>query len=138
MKIFSALMVNLTAAFTALAMAPAAQAEVSAQPSALMPDLPLTPGFAAALADYRDCVLSAVDHSAIAAPQAMAMNAMETCSRSHDTVRAQLFADIRAQNPAASSQSALSRAESGMQAVEPIVAQVAQSYAREQIGQRVQ
>lgn len=132
------IIVNIMAAGALLAAASAAQAQVSAQPSSLSADLPLTPQFSAALEGYRDCVLSALDQGAVAAPRAMVSNAMNICAATENAVRAQLQDDIRTQNPATPEQVARAQAQNGMAAVEPIIAQVALAYARDQIGQRVQ
>lgn len=114
-----------------------ALANVAVTPSAPSADLPMTEGFATAIGQYRDCVLSGVDRSATgtASAQMMADAAVAACADVNMDVRAQLLSDIQKSTPGLSDEAAIGAMEQGMAVVEPMIAEVARGHAQEVAGQ---
>lgn len=120
--VFGLLLVNVGALFMG---ANAAHAEA---------DLPLTPAFAEAVGQYRDCVLGGLDRAGFTQPDRMAATAMAACEKAHDAVRTQLATDVSATRPHVSIQAARTVAAQGMARIDPMIAAAALDQARAMIG----
>lgn len=128
---------GLLTVLVSLSLAGAASANVAVAPAAPSGDLPMTEGFAAAIGQYRDCVLSGVDRSATgtASAEMMADAAVQACADANMDVRAQLLSDIQKATPGLSDAAAIGAMEQGMAVVEPMIAEVARGHAQEVAGQ---
>lgn len=128
---------RLLTVLVSLSLAGAASANVAVAPAAPSGDLPMTDGFATAIGQYRDCVLSGVDRSAAgtASAEMMADAAVQACADANMDVRAQLLADIQKATPGLSDEAAIGAMEQGMAVVEPMIAEVARGHAQEVAGQ---
>ncbi len=128
---------RLLTVLVSLSVAGTASANVAVAPAAPSGDLPMTEGFAAAIGQYRDCVLSGVDRSATGTASAdmMADAAVRACADVNMDVRAQLLSDIQKATPGLSDEAAIGAMEQGMAVVEPMIAEVARGHAQEVAGQ---